>query len=224
MATTLCGICNAEPKKYKCPTCSIPYCSLTCFKSHKPTHSRSTNLNPSIATLESPPTLSTPIEPPPNATNLPFVKAHKKLDFTSLPEDTRLQELLKTHPTLLPALQRIYAATLEPDPEDANEQKRSGFGHVRGGRGRRSHFSRGRGDRGRGRFGGERGRGNEDRGGKWTEKKGEADALKLLKGFRDGKLGSAEEVAVGEFVRLVGETFGEGGVRDEKIEVGEIAG
>jgi hypothetical protein len=24
MSSTLCGVCNAEPKKYKCPTCALP--------------------------------------------------------------------------------------------------------------------------------------------------------------------------------------------------------
>lgn len=31
----LCGICNINPSKYKCPKCSVPYCSLTCFKGEK---------------------------------------------------------------------------------------------------------------------------------------------------------------------------------------------
>ncbi|KXS10877.1 hypothetical protein M427DRAFT_115459 [Gonapodya prolifera JEL478] len=31
----VCGVCNLEPPKYKCPTCLINYCSLACFKNHK---------------------------------------------------------------------------------------------------------------------------------------------------------------------------------------------
>lgn len=31
-------MCESAPAKYKCPTCSIPYCSLTCFKSEKHQH------------------------------------------------------------------------------------------------------------------------------------------------------------------------------------------
>ncbi|XP_071717483.1 uncharacterized protein [Rutidosis leptorrhynchoides] len=30
-----CKICENTESKYKCPTCFIPYCSLTCFKKHK---------------------------------------------------------------------------------------------------------------------------------------------------------------------------------------------
>lgn len=32
----LCGICQTEQSKYKCPKCSIPYCSIKCYKS--PSH------------------------------------------------------------------------------------------------------------------------------------------------------------------------------------------
>ena len=34
----LCGICQVEQSKYKCPKCSIAYCSLTCYKSEIHTH------------------------------------------------------------------------------------------------------------------------------------------------------------------------------------------
>lgn len=30
--STLCGICNENESKYKCPKCSIRYCSLACYK------------------------------------------------------------------------------------------------------------------------------------------------------------------------------------------------
>nr|SVE77377.1 EOG090X0JQ4 [Daphnia lumholtzi]SVE78002.1 EOG090X0JQ4 [Daphnia lumholtzi]SVE78630.1 EOG090X0JQ4 [Daphnia lumholtzi]SVE79260.1 EOG090X0JQ4 [Daphnia lumholtzi] len=32
---TSCQICNAQPFKYKCPTCFIKYCSVPCFNVHK---------------------------------------------------------------------------------------------------------------------------------------------------------------------------------------------
>jgi len=31
----LCQVCCNNTKKYKCPACTVPYCSLSCFKSHK---------------------------------------------------------------------------------------------------------------------------------------------------------------------------------------------
>ncbi|KAL6853739.1 hypothetical protein ACP4OV_019768 [Aristida adscensionis] len=30
-----CSVCKEAPPKYKCPSCRTPYCSVTCFKSHK---------------------------------------------------------------------------------------------------------------------------------------------------------------------------------------------
>uniref|UniRef100_A0A1D1YUT3 Zinc finger HIT domain-containing protein 3 n=1 Tax=Anthurium amnicola TaxID=1678845 RepID=A0A1D1YUT3_9ARAE len=30
-----CGVCKAVASKYKCPSCLLPYCSMTCFKKHK---------------------------------------------------------------------------------------------------------------------------------------------------------------------------------------------
>ncbi|XP_051014142.1 zinc finger HIT domain-containing protein 3 isoform X2 [Acomys russatus] len=32
--TAVCVICLEKPK-YRCPTCRVPYCSVTCFKKHK---------------------------------------------------------------------------------------------------------------------------------------------------------------------------------------------
>lgn len=33
--STLCEICESAKRKYKCPKCSINYCSLSCYKTHK---------------------------------------------------------------------------------------------------------------------------------------------------------------------------------------------
>lgn len=34
----LCGICHVNESKYKCPKCTVNYCSLPCFKDPKHTH------------------------------------------------------------------------------------------------------------------------------------------------------------------------------------------
>ena len=47
---------------------------------------------------------------------------------------------------------------------------------------------------------------------KWTTKRGDKDAMRMLKGLREGRRGETEKEAVGEFVRLVEGMFGEGGV------------
>jgi hypothetical protein len=96
--------------------------------------------------------------------------------------------LLKTFPTLLTTLQRVYAATIEPDPEDEMRRRRGGF--------------RGRGMRGRGRG---RGRGGfDDREGRWTQKKGDADGMSILKELRSEK----DDAGMKAFVGLVEEMFG----------------
>jgi hypothetical protein len=117
----------------------------------------------------------------------------KKTDFSVLATNPKFQDLLKTYPTLLPTLQRVYATTIEPDPED----RRMGRGGFRG----RGMRGRGRG-RGRGGF-------NDDREGRWNQKKGDADALKMLKGLRDGKSGDKEKEGMVAFGMLVEEMFGE---------------
>ncbi|KAK6464159.1 protein required for growth at high temperature [Scheffersomyces coipomensis] len=45
--TLLCGICNVNPSKYKCPKCMIPYCSLLCFKdeTHVVNHKESLSID-----------------------------------------------------------------------------------------------------------------------------------------------------------------------------------
>ncbi|XP_078467784.1 zinc finger HIT domain-containing protein 3-like [Lampetra planeri] len=32
---TLCAVCALSPRKYKCPACESPYCSVECYKVHK---------------------------------------------------------------------------------------------------------------------------------------------------------------------------------------------
>jgi hypothetical protein len=119
------------------------------------------------------------------------------MDFSALASNPQFQELLKTHPSLLASLQRVYAATIEPDPDD---RPRGSFRGAYRGRGRGRGWDRGRG-RG-GRFGG------DDRPPRWTPKKGDADATKMLKALREGERGDEEKETMVEFVKLVQEMFG----------------
>ncbi|EAT85120.1 hypothetical protein HBH56_169960 [Parastagonospora nodorum] len=186
MSEALCGVCAAEPKKYKCPTCALPYCSLNCFKLHKTTHPE-----PAPSSKQPPSEITLP-QPPPPAPIPRYLK--KKTDFSALATSSKFQDLLKTYPTLLATLQRVYAATIEPDPEDEMRRRRGGF--------------RGRGSRGRGRG---RGRGGfDDRDGRWTQKKGDADGMRILKGLRSGE----EDGGMKAFVGLVDEMFG----KDKEVE------
>ncbi|KAE8848103.1 hypothetical protein PTNB73_01945 [Pyrenophora teres f. teres] len=201
MTEILCGVCATEPKKYKCPTCALPYCSLTCFKTHKPTHSDpSTTSEPTPTTTS--PTLPQPTQPP---TPKPrYLK--QRPDFSLLATNPKFQSLLKTHPVLFPSLQRVYAKTIQPDPEDERRRRlleRNAF--------------RGRGTRGRGRGrGGGRGgwNGHEEREERWTPKKGDKDAMGVLKEMRSAQASGEEKDAMALFVGLVEELFGQ----REKVE------
>jgi hypothetical protein len=71
---------------------------------------------------------------------------------------------------------------------------------------------RGRGTRGRGRGRGRGGRGGwngEDREERWTPKKGDKDAMAVLKGIRDTEGDENEKEAMAQFVGLVDELFGQ---------------
>ncbi|KZM21441.1 uncharacterized protein EKO05_0006178 [Ascochyta rabiei] len=181
MSELICGVCNSEPKKYKCPTCALPYCSLSCFKEHKITHADLAPTPSAPAELEIP-------QPPPPAPVPRYLK--KKTDFSVLATNPKFQELLKTYPALLTLLQRVYATTIEPD---ADNQPRRG----RGGRG-----FRGRGFRGRGRGGR-----HDDSQSRWTQKQGDADAMKMLRAYREREENNKEREAMAAFVQLVEENF-----------------
>ena len=34
----ICGICKEQESKYKCPKCSVTYCSIKCYKSPEHSH------------------------------------------------------------------------------------------------------------------------------------------------------------------------------------------
>lgn len=66
---------------------------------------------------------------------------------------------------------------------------------------------RGRGTRGRGRGGRGGWNRSEDKQEKWTQKKGDKDAMAELKRIRDGQGKEGEQDAIAEFVGLVEEMF-----------------
>jgi hypothetical protein len=177
-------------------TCTILIaysCSLSCFKSHKTTHPDTTLVAPKPAELSLP-------QPPPPAPVPRYLK--KRTDFAVLATNPKFQELLKTQPALLSSLQRVYAKTIKPDPEDERRRHMVERNAFRG----RGMRGRGRGARRGGRGGFNGGDEKEDR---WTQKKGDKDAMAELKGIREGEGKEGEKDAMAEFVGLVEELFGQ---------------
>ena len=151
-------------------------CSLACFQTHKITHPAPELAPPKPVAPEMP---QPPVPPPPPK------YLRQKIDFSILATKPKFQELLKTQPALFPALQNIYAATIEPDGGGRAPS------HYRGGRGR--------------------GRGGE---GRWTQKQGDFQAMKMLKWMREGDRGDKTQDAITEFVALVDELVGRGKQED----------
>ncbi|KAK4038121.1 hypothetical protein C8A01DRAFT_48241 [Parachaetomium inaequale] len=95
----LCGLCGTQPGKYKCPRCSMPYCSVACSKQHKENH---------------PPDPPKP-EPSPTPNNIAQPDPTQDDPYSILLEhrDT-FQHLFAKYPSLTAELTRIQATTLPP--------------------------------------------------------------------------------------------------------------
>lgn len=103
---SLCGICEVNPPKYKCPRCRLPYCSVACNKIHRKNHPP----DPEPATIPAAPpsalsrSQATPLPQPPDPSN----------PFQALESSEKLRLLFRKYPGLPDQLRRIDAATLPP--------------------------------------------------------------------------------------------------------------
>lgn len=95
----LCGICEKEVGKYKCPQCLMPYCSVACNRIHKDNH-------PAVEPKPNPPPA-----PPPAAAQANSNDPYKVL----LDNEAELHRLFKKYPLLQSELSRIEHTTLPPD-------------------------------------------------------------------------------------------------------------
>ncbi|KAL1837653.1 hypothetical protein VTJ49DRAFT_3552 [Mycothermus thermophilus] len=98
----LCGVCNVQPAKYKCPRCTLPYCSVPCSKQHKENHP------------PDPPIPTTPTNPPPPTGNQPSQSAENDPYGILLDHRLAFEHLFTRYPSLPATLNRIYDATLPP--------------------------------------------------------------------------------------------------------------
>ncbi|KAK4455707.1 hypothetical protein QBC34DRAFT_73528 [Podospora aff. communis PSN243] len=95
----LCGICNKEPGKYKCPQCFMPYCSIPCSRIHKANHPP-----PSSPTTK-------PSQPPPTT-----VPQNPDPYQVLLDHQSELTRLFRKYPFLQQELSQIQKITLPPEP------------------------------------------------------------------------------------------------------------
>ncbi|KAK2607483.1 hypothetical protein N8I77_006151 [Diaporthe amygdali] len=103
----ICGICEKQEAKYKCPRCSIPYCSVACFRPHKENHPP---VEPQPAQAP-----SKPAQQDTNEDSRPNKrKAHP---FNILDDSPELAQLFKRYPSLPAKLTNIHVATLPPQEE-----------------------------------------------------------------------------------------------------------
>ncbi|KAH7061232.1 hypothetical protein B0J12DRAFT_565184 [Macrophomina phaseolina] len=186
--SSTCDVCGAQPHKYKCPSCTVKYCSLACFKTHKPIHDSSA------------PAASASAKDPQNASATPPTQAPAPEQPPSDPlqrllADPALQTLLQKHPNLRAQLLTIYTSTLEPDPDEWAEQQQQ---QQQSGRGR------GRGGRGRGRGGGAGMPGGQRARGPWKQETADKNAVGQILRAQEREGGEAMR----EFVELVQRALG----------------
>ncbi|KAK3946088.1 protein HIT1 [Diplogelasinospora grovesii] len=118
-APKLCGVCNKEQGKYKCPRCTMPYCSVACNKIHKENH---------------PPDDQTPPAEPPKPTQLAPEQPRQQTEDDPykvlLDHESEFQRLFSRYPGLEGRLARIYQFTLPPTD---NPSSSSDLGSSKGG-------------------------------------------------------------------------------------------
>ncbi|KAK0653276.1 Box C/D snoRNA protein 1 [Lasiodiplodia hormozganensis] len=200
--SSTCDVCGAQPSKYKCPNCTVKYCSLTCFKSHKPTHdaAESSSAAPTVSQTETITTTTASAPAPTPAPNQTAAAATAD-PLTTLLSSPALQRLLETNPTLRATLRSIYASTIEPDPEEWAEQQRRA-------QQRHSMSFRGRGRGGRGGRGGGRGGGPDMNGqrprGPWKQEFADKRAVeRIVRAQQESENLDAGGEGMREFVELV---------------------
>ncbi|KAH6900088.1 hypothetical protein B0T10DRAFT_554634 [Thelonectria olida] len=111
---SICGVCNVNASKYKCPRCYLPYCSVACNKTHHENHPP----DPEPRSKPSPaPTQTQPLAPPSVSPNIQPVDPSNP--FHALENSDKLLLLFQKYPFLPNQLLQIHAATLPPrEPSD----------------------------------------------------------------------------------------------------------
>ncbi|KAJ1511257.1 hypothetical protein HMI54_012384 [Coelomomyces lativittatus] len=122
-----CKVCNQQKAKYKCPTCSIPYCSLACNKSHKASETCKKQIE--VETKEN---IQTALEakPLPNPLPLPetpiseadptardYVTSLSETSFRRIAENSDILQLLRS--------EGIQKCVLHIDSQEENNREKT---------------------------------------------------------------------------------------------------
>ncbi|KAG0210918.1 hypothetical protein BGX28_008755 [Mortierella sp. GBA30] len=85
----ICGVCNTSESKYKCPVCTLPYCSLVCYKKHKETPCEKSAPIPEPETIPVP-----PVKPVPDYLAEESVALLSDEQLGRISQSTKVKELL----------------------------------------------------------------------------------------------------------------------------------
>ncbi|KAF9986226.1 hypothetical protein BGZ75_002068 [Mortierella antarctica] len=86
----ICGVCTTVESKYKCPTCTLPYCSLACYKLHKETPCEKPAPIPEPETIPVP-----PVQPVPDYLVEESVALLNDDQLGRISKSTKVKELLE---------------------------------------------------------------------------------------------------------------------------------
>ncbi|KAJ6260225.1 hypothetical protein Dda_4449 [Drechslerella dactyloides] len=191
-----CKFCGTEAAKYKCPTCSAPYCGLACYKPHKNKHDEEKEAQPLTAAdpgasmgqssasdvttnISMDTSLSSATSAPQPATEA------KKTGFDDLLAQAPLIAAMQNNVALKSRLLEIYNCTQKMafEAENARLIQQNAQFNRRGGRGRgnRRHFHR--------------------QPMEWTVERGMNRGLRKIQAMRKG--GKDENVDIEEWSRMV---------------------
>jgi len=97
MVSTLgnCEICQQKESKYKCPICSLKYCSVICYKKHKETPCNKLSTTESPQTTEPASVTSLP-ETSQNQPSAQHQSTSSTIDFKKLEQSEEIVRTLKS--------------------------------------------------------------------------------------------------------------------------------
>ncbi|KAF3910717.1 hypothetical protein ABW21_db0208565 [Orbilia brochopaga] len=189
-----CKFCGTEAAKYKCPTCSAPYCGLACYKPHKSKHDEEKEAPTAAADASSVSigqsstsevTVDTSMGTVSSATSATQpAPESKKTGFDELLAQAPLIAAMQNNVNLKTRLLEIHSCTQKFAFEAENARliaQNAQFNRRGRGRGNRRHFHRQPMD--------------------WTVERGMNRGLRKIQAMRKG--GKDENVDIEEWSRMV---------------------